>query len=200
MSIFPFDQLVYYISSCLWMLSYAVCWLFFVLVTYERWLYIHLSFEIFLVLIRGLNEITYKTFNFRDVLHHSSFIISVIICCRFPSCTKYLWLSSHMQVLHIPTSFWYLGCRRGSSLVRDKIVKKVIQDLFPPLWLLSVGYRASMTTLASISSLYSDIFLQRCAVIIFAFIFLRLDVLWTKYFLCQFITFSVLLNLVSASS
>jgi len=144
---------------------------------------LHGYLEILLLLIRTINEVIFGKIGFGDVLHHLSLVVCFMLVLNVASCKPYGWLICHMQALHCPLFFWYLGCRQNSFYESSKEISSICKALFPPLWYFAVGYRCSiMVSSVFISIIAMEYFVFSVVFPVFL-LMLYLDSNWTSYFM-----------------
>lgn len=143
--------------------------------------YRELWIEAALLIIRALNEYLTGHFDQSDTFHHSATLLGMYLVCALPGWERWTWLAVHMQILHFPMSFWYLGGRKRCVLtaLRDnnfrgkeyKMKKNqakrragywlwdwIVLRGFRALWLVAASYRCALLFLTSwllLGELYS---------------------------------------------
>lgn len=168
-------QLSCYLLSCIGLLFYLIHYL----ISQDHIFRVQIcaSWEIFLLVLRTLNEYLHSKLDSGDVLHHSSFIVGTTIVVLIPQHQDFGYLLCHMQILHIPMSLWYIGCRRNSVSLSPPI-RQLCRDFFPIVWSSSVTYRITIMLTAAGSSRG---YLSKI-IVLFTIVLGYLDVTWTKYF------------------
>jgi hypothetical protein len=119
------------------------------------------------------------------------FLLGFYLVLNNPACIPFDWLVCHMQVLHIPMMFWYLGCRKNSyletttlvSAETTKAVKQKCDVIFRLAIFPSSGFRFIIMFLSAYKAFATRDYWVAAIAFTINCLMVFLDWNWTIYFL-----------------